>query len=68
MTVREGDELTMVYVADSEEAFVLRYTEEQVPEAFREIVRWANDSEIGFSWMDAARVARKIREYAEEEH
>ena len=45
------------------ERYVFMYTKDHKTEVLHTLVRWAMDRELTFNWLDACRLATKIRNW-----
>lgn len=48
---------------DTGERYVWKYTNRQKADALRALGRFAANSELSFSWYDAAKLSQKIRDH-----
>jgi len=45
------------------EQFIFIYTNEHLKELLQTLTRWAMDEELAFTWYDAARLSKEVREW-----
>lgn len=58
-------ELNVSCLVKGAERYVLLYDDASCADALRQLGRWANNSDLSFSWYDAALMSKKIREARE---
>lgn len=60
-------DINILALAKGEERYIFLYNEETRNETLRTLGRYASNSELSFSWYDAAVMSQKVRKNAKDE-
>lgn len=61
-------DINVVALVKGEERYIFLFSDQQKSETLRTLGRYASDSELSFSWYDAAVLSQKVRNATKESH
>ncbi len=59
---RRADDVMVLALVKGEERYVFLYDDSSRAEALRTLGRYASNTELSFTWYDAAKLSQRIRE------